>query len=38
MSFFEKIKQGLSKTASAISDVFRGNPLDDDFMTNWKNA
>ena len=31
MSFFEKIKQGLSKTASAISDVFRGNPLDDDF-------
>ncbi|MBQ7566089.1 MAG: signal recognition particle receptor subunit alpha, partial [Oscillospiraceae bacterium] len=32
MSFFDKIKQGLSKTASSIADVFHGGTeLDDDF-------
>lgn len=32
MSFFEKIKQGLSKTASSITTVFQGfTELDDDF-------
>ena len=32
MSFFEKIKRGLSKTASSISQVFTGaTELDDDF-------
>lgn len=31
MGFFEKIKQGLSKTASSISSVFTASELDDDF-------
>ena len=31
MGFFEKIKQGLSKTASSISSVFTTSELDDDF-------
>lgn len=31
MSFFDKIKQGLSKTANAIGDAFRGSPIDEDF-------
>lgn len=31
MGFFEKIKQGLSKTASSISSVFTVSELDDDF-------
>ena len=32
MGFFEKIKQGLSKTASSISSVFTTSELDDDFF------
>lgn len=31
MGFFDKIKQGLSKTASSISSVFTASELDDDF-------
>ena len=31
MGFFEKIRQGLSKTASSISSVFTASELDDDF-------
>ena len=31
MGFFEKLKQGLSKTASSISSVFTTSELDDDF-------
>ena len=31
MGFFEKIKQGLSKTASSIGSVFTASELDDDF-------
>ncbi len=31
MGFFEKIKLGLSKTASSISSVFTASELDDDF-------
>ena len=31
MGFFDKIKQGLSKTASSISNVFTASELDDDF-------
>ena len=31
MGFFEKLKQGLSKTASSISSVFTVSELDDDF-------
>ena len=31
MGFFDKIKQGLSKTASTISSVFTASELDDDF-------
>ena len=31
MGFFEKIKHGLSKTASSISSVFTTSELDDDF-------
>ena len=31
MGFFDKIKQGLSKTASSISSVFTAAELDDDF-------
>ena len=31
MGFFEKLKQGLSKTASSISSVFTASELDDDF-------
>ena len=31
MGFFEKIKQGLSKTASSIGSVFTVSELDDDF-------
>ena len=31
MGFFDKIKQGLSKTASSISSVFAASELDDDF-------
>ena len=32
MGFFDKIKQGLSKTATAISQVFTGfSEIDDDF-------
>ena len=31
MGFFEKIKQGLSKTASSISSVFTASELDGDF-------
>ena len=32
MSLFDKIKKGLSKTASALSGVFQGfTELDDDF-------
>ena len=31
MGFFEKIKQGLSKTASSISSVFTASELDDEF-------
>ncbi len=32
MGFFDKIKQGLSKTASSISSVFTASELDDDFF------
>jgi len=32
MGFFEKIKQGLSKTASSISSVFTVSEIDDDFF------
>lgn len=31
MGFFEKLKQGLSKTASSISSVFTASELDDEF-------
>ncbi len=31
MGFFEKIKQGLSRTASSIGSVFTASELDDDF-------
>ena len=31
MGFFEKIRQGLSKTASSISSVFTASELDDEF-------
>ncbi len=31
MGFFEKLKQGLSKTASSISSAFTASELDDDF-------
>ena len=31
MGFFDKIKQGLSRTASSISSVFTASELDDDF-------
>lgn len=31
MGFFEKLKQGLSKTASSISGVFTASELDEDF-------
>lgn len=31
MGFFDKIKQGLSKTANSISSVFAASELDDDF-------
>ncbi len=31
MGFFDKIKQGLSKTANSISSVFTASELDDDF-------
>ncbi len=31
MGFFEKLKQGLSKTASSIGSVFTTSELDDDF-------
>ena len=30
MGFFEKLKQGLSKTASSISSVFTASELDDE--------
>ena len=40
MGFFDKIKQGLSKTRDALSNtlsnVFTGSEIDDDFMTSWK--
>ena len=32
MGFFDKIKQGLSRTASSISSVFTASELDDDFF------
>jgi len=32
MGFFEKLKQGLSKTASSISSVFTVSEIDDDFF------
>ena len=32
MGFFEKIKQGLSRTADSISSVFTASELDDDFF------
>ena len=31
MGFFDKVKAGLSRTASSLSSVFLGNELDDDF-------
>ena len=31
MGFFEKLKQGLSKTASSISSVFTASELNDEF-------
>ena len=31
MGFFEKIKQGLSRTASSIGSVFTASELDDNF-------
>ena len=36
MGFFEKLKQGLSKTASSISSVFTASELDDEFTMIWK--
>ncbi len=32
MSFFDRIKQGLSRTAGAISEVFTASELDEDFF------
>ena len=38
MGFFEKIKQGLSKTASSISSVFTASELDDDFYDDLEES
>ena len=38
MGFFEKLKQGLSKTASSISSVFTASELDDDFYDDLEES
>ena len=38
MGFFEKIKQGLSKTASSISSVFTASELDDEFYDDLEES
>ena len=38
MGFFEKFKQGLSKTASSISSVFTASELDDEFYDQLEEA
>ena len=38
MGFFEKIKQGLSRTASSISSVFTASELDDDFYDDLEES
>ena len=38
MGFFEKLKQGLSKTASSISSVFTASELDDEFYDDLEES
>ena len=38
MGFFEKLKQGLSKTASSISSVFAASELDDEFYDDLEES